>query len=462
MARKKKSNKTLYIALGIIVLAIVGALVAKSTGLIGKPNEIEVEYAKAKRSTIVEKVSASGMIQPEKEVKISPDVPGEITELHVAEGDSVQQGQLLIKIRPDNYQVALSRSQANLNQQKANFTESQARMTRAEAQFNRAKLQYERQKGLYEEKVISTADFEQAEVDFKVAEQDLVSAKQTVEAARYSSQSAEASVSEAQTNLTLTSVYAPVTGTVSKLLVEQGERVVGTSQMAGTEMLRVADLNLMEVRVDVNENDIIRISIGDTAIIDVDSYAHTSKKFKGVVTAIANTAKEKTTADAVTEFEVKVRVLNSSYADLLKEKQRSPFRPGMTASVDIITQRKEQVLSVPLSAVTTRSEADKRNDEEGDDDEEAPSREAAPEDDRLAQAEMREVVFIEEDGKAKMVYVTTGISDFDNIEILSGLEEGANVISGPFVAISKRLNDGDAITTENKPEDQKIAGKAKK
>jgi len=268
--------------------------------------------------------------------------------------------------------------------------------------------------------------------------------------------SAEASVREARENLRLTTINAPVSGTVSKLNIEKGERVVGTSQMQGTEMLRIADLREMEVRVDVNENDIIRISLGDTAIIDVDSYSYMNKKFKGIVTAIANSAKDKTSADAVTEFEVKIKILNSSYQDLLKEKKgASPFRPGMTASVEIITNRKSGIVAVPLSAVTTRNPDEK----DGVAGRRSKKEEKPAEDGKETKPEAKkdkEVVFVNVDGKAVMRLVKTGISDYENIEILEGVKEGEEVVAGPFIVVSKRIKDGELIkAAEEKKDDKK-------
>lgn len=442
MANKKKTNKLLYILLGVVGLLVVLIIVAKTTGLLDNRNQTEVDIAKSAKNNIVETVSASGTVQPEIEVKISPDVPGEIIELMVEEGDSVNVKDLLIKIRPDNFQSALARSLANLNQQRANMASSEARFSQAQAQFVRAQKEFDRNQNLFKEKVISVSEFETGEADYQVALQELESARQGAQASKFTVASSQASVDEAQENLSLTSVFAPMNGIVSKLSVEKGERVVGTSQMAGTEMLRIADLNRMEVRVDVNENDIIRVSVGDTATIDVDAYSYSGKRFKGLVTQIANTAKDKISDDAVTEFEVRVRILNESYQDLLEENARSPFRPGMTASVDIITTRKNDILVVPLSAVTTR---------EREGEKEASAGNAA--DDEKAK-EVDEVVFVKENGKAKMVKVKTGISDFDNIEILEGLEEGMEVISGPFLVVSKRLEDGDAVKEMSKKKEE--------
>ncbi|MEQ8548607.1 MAG: efflux RND transporter periplasmic adaptor subunit [Cyclobacteriaceae bacterium] len=445
MAKKRAKNKILYILGGVVVVLILVVVIGKQQGWVGKKKEIQIEVGLAKKARIVEKVSASGAVQPVVEVKISPEVPGEIIELTIEEGDSVSRGDFLLKIRPDNFLSVVERTRANLNQQKANLADANARLARAEATFIRSELEYNRQKKLYNEKVTSKSDFEVATANFKVAEQDLESAKQGVLAAKYIVQSSSASLKEAQENLRLTSITSPMNGIVSKLSVEKGETVVGTSQMQGTEMLRIADLSKMEVRVDVNENDIIRIQNGDTAIIDVDSYSYMDKKFKGIVTQIANTANDKVSADAVTEFEVRIRILNSSYQDLVKNKgMKYPFRPGMTASVDIITEVKAAILSVPLAAVTTRKVGEKEG--ENSEEEEKTS---------LIDQELDEVVFVVEEGIAVKKIVKTGISDFERIEILSGVEENDKVISGPFLAVTKRLKDGDAVKEKEKEQEKK-------
>ncbi|WP_215225840.1 efflux RND transporter periplasmic adaptor subunit [Echinicola shivajiensis] len=422
---KKKSNKLIYWLSGALGILVVVILVGKSMGWVGGPAETEVETFKAAKKTIVEKVSSSGVIQPETEIKLSPDVAGEIIELNIKEGDSVQQNDLLVKIRPDNFISVLDRNKANLSQQKANLAQSEAALNRSEAQFERAQLEYDRNKDLYESKVISDSEFEQAKANYISAQNDLAAAKQSVEASKYIVKSAQASVNEASENLSLTNVFAPVSGVVSKLLVEKGERVVGTQQMAGTEMLRIADMSKMEVRVDVNENDIVRLSLGDTTIIDVDAYSSTGDKFKGVVTSIANSANEKASQDAVTEFEVRIRVINDSYKHLVTEQNRFPFRPGMTASVEIITDKKENVLSVPLASVTTRENMRQDSTDQSSD--------------------LKELVFKTEGGKAVLTEVKTGISDFENIEILEGLDEGVEIVSGPYHIVSKKLEDGDLI-----------------
>jgi HlyD family secretion protein len=448
---KKKTNKLLYILIGAIVILVIFAAIGKKAGWIGKQKEIEVELAKAGMETIVEKVSASGTVQPVTEVILSPDVSGEIIELWIEEGDSVTQGQQLLKLRPDNYISTVDRMRANLNQMKANLADAKARKARAQAQYDRSSYEYERNKQLKDENVISEADYQLAEANFKVAKSDVESAEQGEMAARYNVQSAEAALQEALENLRRTTIYAPVNGTISKLSVEKGERVVGTEMMTGTELLRIADLNEMEVRVDVNENDIIRVSEGDTAIIDVDSYTYTGKKFRGVVTAIANTANDKTSPDAVTEFEVKVKILNESYRDLQEQGTQYPFRPGMTASVDIVTEIRENVLGVPLSAVTTRNPNSQKEGEEGE-----PEKEEETKNTSITETEEDiEVVFVNDNGMAKMIPVKTGISDYDNIEILEGLESGQEVVTGPFVVVSKRLKDGDRIKSREEEKSEK-------
>jgi HlyD family secretion protein len=370
------------------------------------------------------------------EVKLSPDVAGEIIELNVQEGDSVEMGRLLVKIRPDNFISALDRTRANLNQQLANLAQSKASLQRAEAQFTRSELDFKRQKTLHDTKAISDADYEQAIANYITAQKDLEAAKQSVIAAEFIVKSSQASVSEASENLRLTNVNSPVSGIVSSLKVEQGERVVGTQQMAGTEMMTIADLSRMEVRVDVNENDIVRLSLGDTTLIDVDAYSATGKKFKGIVTSIANTANTKASADAVTEFKVKIRILNESYQDLVKAGNKYPFRPGMTASVEIMTNAKNNALAIPLSAVTTRETHQ----------------------DTLSGGvtKSKEIVFVSENGEAKVRVVKTGISDYENIEILEGLKEGDEVISGPYFVVSKQLKEGEKVKKASavKPEEK--------
>ena len=293
-------NKVLIIAGSLITLLIIVSLIGRRMGWIGGVKPIEVEIYQAGLGSITELVTASGEIQPEVEVRVSPEVPGEIIELNIMEGDFVDEGKLLVKIRPDNFINALERAKANYNQVRANLSSSKSNLSRSEAQYLRASLEFDRQKKLFDQNVISDSEFELAETNFKVSKQDLESSKQSVKASEYVVRSALATVDESEENLRKTSIIAPMTGTVSLLSVELGERVVGTSQMAGTELLRIADLSIMEVRVDVNENDIVRVNIGDTVNIDVDAYTSFNRLFSGIVTEIASTANPKPSPDAVT------------------------------------------------------------------------------------------------------------------------------------------------------------------
>ena len=423
-------NKALIIIGSLIVMGIVVILIGRQFGWIGGVKPIEVQTISIKKGKITELVTASGEIQPEVEVRVSPEVPGEIIELNIMEGDFVDEGKLLVRIRPDNFINALERAKANYNQVRANLSSSKSNLSRSEAQFLRSQLEFKRQKSLFDQNVISDSEYEIAETNFKVSEQDLESSKQSVKASEYVVKSAKATVDESEETLRKTRIIAPMTGTVSLLSVELGERVVGTSQMAGTELLRIADLSIMEVRVDVNENDIVRVEIGDTANIDVDAYNIYNMVFKGVVTEMASTANPKPSPDAVTEFKVKIRVINESFNYLVEnEGIKNPFKPGMTASVEIITQEKSDIQVVPISSVTTKTEKDS-----------------------LGIETIKQVVFIKEGDKAKMIEVETGISDFENIEIISGLKDGVDVIKGPYIAISQKLKDGTII--KNKKEDK--------
>lgn len=449
---KKSSSRLWWILGGTVVVLIAGLLIAKQQGWIGQVKPTEVDFAKVKKADIIERVSASGKVRPEIEVKISPDVPGEIIGLYVEEGDSVKAGQLLAKIRPDNYEALLARSQAAVNSSKADVERSKASLAQSSAQLIRAKTDFERNQKLFNDKVVSEADFQRSEADYRVAQQNVEAAKASVEASKFNVQSAEAGLRDALENLRKTTIYAPQSGTISQLNVELGDRVVGTSQMAGTEMMRIANLNNMEVRVDVNENDIVRVTLGDTVDIEVDSYA--DRKFKGIVTEIANTANGLSTSvtasnstDAVTEFEVKIKILNSSYLDLTakRAKRSYPFKPGMTAAVEIITERKMNVLTVPIAAVTTRGKDFEIENKEEKNGPPAPSNTDDNEKKPKKEEKLKELVFINDKGKATIREVTTGISDFENIEIISGLKEGEEIIAGPFIEVSKRLKTGTAV-----------------
>jgi HlyD family secretion protein len=435
---------------------------AKQQGWVGKIDPTEVVFSNAKNADIIERVTATGKIQPEVEVKISPDVSGEIIGLFVEEGDSVKKGQLLLKIRPDNYESFLARASASVSSSKAQFEQSKASISQAEARLIKANIDYNRNKKLHDDKVISDADFDAIESVLSIAKQDVSAAKSNADAARFNVESSQANLKDAAENLRKTTIYAPMNGTVSKLNVELGERVVGTSQMAGTELLRIANLNNMEVRVNVNENDIVRVNVGDSVMVDVDAYATSNRKFKGIVYEMASSsngqsgsAATASVTDAVTEFEVKIRVLRDSYADLITKISKTfPLRPGITASVEVITDRKNGVLTVPLASVTTRDLNAKAEDDETKEPNKGDKQET--EQKATKKEPLKEVVFVNDKGKAKIREVKTGISDFENIEILSGLKNGEEIISGPFLVISKKLKDGELIKKKiEKPVDKK-------
>ncbi|MCC9018446.1 efflux RND transporter periplasmic adaptor subunit [Flavobacterium lipolyticum] len=419
------SKKTIYLLVGGAV-ALIAVLVGLSkAGVIGNKDEgTEVEISKVIASTIVETVSATGKIQPEIEVKLSSMVSGEIIALNVKEGQVVKKGDLLVKINPDLYTSGLDRTVANLSGTKAGLTQS-------EASYNEAKANYDRNKTLYEKGVISRSDWDKAISTYEVA-------KATKQNAYYNVKSASASVTEARDNLGRTLIYAPADGTISVLNVELGERVLGTQQMAGTELLRVANLNNMEVEVDVNENDIVKVKIGDEANVEVDAYL--KKKFKGIVTSISNSASTALTSDQVTNFKVKVRILKESYQDLLEGQPStySPFRPGMTATVDIRTKTKNNVLAVPISSVVVKSDTAAVKDFKVEDPNE--DKKAAPKSDKKF-----ECVFVKVGNKAKIKIIKTGIQDDTNIEVMTGLKAGDVVITGPYTTVSKDLNSGDKV-----------------
>jgi HlyD family secretion protein len=417
-----KNNKILKFLLPVVAVLLIFAIIGKKQGWFGKALTIKVAIENTEKRVIVETITANGKIQPETEVKISPDVAGEIVELTIKEGDKVEKGQLLCRIKPDIYISQRDRSLAAISSAKARLAQSEAQFTQAELAFNRSKQ-------LYNEQTVSKSEFEQAQASYTVA-------KAEVDAAKFSVVSSEASLKEANENLQKTSIYAPMTGTVSMLLVELGERVVGTSMMTGTEMMRVADLSRMEAQVEVNENDIVRVNVGDTALIEVDAYL--DQKFKGIVTEIANSAKTTgVSADQVTNFDVKILVLPGSYQKLVDAGDKNPFRPGMSATVDIQTESKSGILTVPIQAVTTRTDTTKVNGGATD-------------------KETRTIVFLSDGKYALAKDVKTGVQDNSYIEITSGLNEGDKVISAPFSAISKKLSDSTLIEVVKKEDLFKI------
>ena len=393
---RKQENRLMRIfgatlfALGLLLL------IAKWAGWISSEDGINVQTTKVQKRTIVQTVSASGKIQPEVEVKISPDVSGEIVQLDIKEGIQVEKGDLLLKIKPDTYQSILERSQAALNTSKSALAKPKAQLIESESNFNR-------NKSLYENGTISKSEFERIQASYTVTQLN-------VEDGEYAVSSAQASLREAQENLNKTNIYAPISGTISRLNVELGERVVGTAQMAGTELLRLANLNLMEVAVEVNENDINSVNLGDTALIEVDAFL--GEKYKGLVSEIANSADiTGSSADQVTNFGVKVRIIDAV-----------SFRPGMTATVDIQSEYVKDVLSLPIQAVTTRYDA------KGED--------------------KLECVFEVQGASVKMVEVKTGIQDEEYIQILSGVSDSMSVVKGPYSAVSRLLNDGSFIIND--------------
>ena len=352
-----RKNKILIALAALVLVLLVVAFVAKEKGYVGGGSAIKVAVEEVSTEDIIETVSASGKIQSESEVIISPDVAGEIMELPVKEGDRVEEGQLLVKIDPDIQQSNVERLEAALNTSKANLANAQSRKAQSDARLTNSKAIYDRVKKLYEDKVVAQAEYDATLSEYEVAKSDVEAARQSVQASMFGVKSSRAALKEAEKNLTRTEIYSPVSGTISKLNYEKGERVVGTSQMQGSEIMKIADLNEMEVLVEVNENDIIRVGLGDTCDIEVDAYL--DHDFKGIVTNIANSAMSSGMGtDQITNFEVKVRVLRNSYSGLSNEKQpdQSPFRPGMSATVDVRTKQVTDVLVVPIQAVTTRSE----------------------------------------------------------------------------------------------------------
>jgi HlyD family secretion protein len=421
-----KSKKIItYIGI-VLVVTIVVLIVGKKKGWFGKELTTQVSVEKMESRDIIEIITANGKIQPETEVKVSPDVSGEIVELYVKEGDQVKKGMLMLKIKPDNYISMRNRAEATLNS-------TRARLTQAKAQLSQSKLEFDRKSKLWEQKAISEAEFQQSETAW-------FSALAEKEAAEFSVASAEASLREAEEELRKTSIYAPMDGTISMLGVELGERVVGTSLMTGTELLRVADLSRMEVEVEVNENDIVRVQLGDTALVEVDAYL--GRKFKGNVTEIPISANRSgLTTDQVTNFNVKILLIPESYEDLNKGNMLTPFRPGMSATADIQTDRKTGVFSLPIQAVTTRPDSIRVETDSTSITTDSP-----------LTGERISVVFIAISDTAHARPVETGIQDDRYIEILSGVDTSERVISGPYSAVSKNLKHKSLIEVVDKDE----------
>ena len=424
-----KTTKYILITLGVFILLLI---VLKVAGVIGGTNKTQVATEKATEREITETVTASGKIKPHLEVKITAEVSGEIVELPVKEGDVVKKGQLLCKIRPDILKSGFERAVASYNSQKATVGNSKQMLAQAQATYDNQASIYKRDKELLDNKVLTVAEFEAAKASYEGAKAGLEAAMQNVIGSNFGLAQSSASVQEAQADLDKTSIFSPIDGVVSKLSVEKGDRVLGTIQFAGTDIMTVSDLSKLDVNVDVNENDINRIEMGDSSNIDVDAFA--DKKFAGAVAEIGSSANVVgTNADQVTNFTVKVRINPESYISLLKKTAAnpSPFRPGLTATVDIRTNQVKG-LSVPIQSVTTREEKKNTGKPQTDDDSQTVK----------MNAPVKEYVFVYKAGKIKQVLVTTGIQDDSYIQILSGLKSGDEVVSAPYAAISKDLKDG--------------------
>ncbi|MCB9252516.1 MAG: efflux RND transporter periplasmic adaptor subunit [Flavobacteriales bacterium] len=412
-------NRKVLIIVVSILLVVILLIVFKGKG--GKELKVSVEEAVLKN--IVQTVAATGKVQPEIELSISPDVSGEITELYVQEGDTVKEGQILLKIKPDLYISSVDRANAGVSTALTGKKMDMVMLSQAEARLTEATANYNRSKELLEKKVISKAEFEKAESAFLLAKDDVQSAKEKIKAADFNIDNAEANLREAKQNLARTVIYSPTDGIVSKINNKKGERVVGTAQMQGTEIMRISNFNNVEVRVDVNENDILKIHKGDSAVIEVDAYG--DRIFKGIVTQIAKASKQSVASmstDQVTTFEVKIRFLKSTYSDLIRDNSTA-FLPGLSANVDIQTERGDNLISLPIECVTTRKKesSDKHADNENMKD---------------------EIVFLIRDGKTVKKVVTTGIQNNSYIEIKSGIKLKDKAISGPYDILSTTLEEG--------------------
>ena len=431
-----KGKKVWWLIIGLLLLLVIAIVIAKNSGDDGTKVAVE----KAGPHTITETVTASGKIYPETEVKIAPEVSGEITLITVQEGDSVSKGQVLVKINPNIYNSMVDQASASVEQNRATANNSKEMMAQAESQYDLARSTYNRNKTLYEQKVISQLEFEQGVASFKSAKATLDAAKASMSAGKYSIQGAQAGLSQAQENLLKTTVIAPTSGILSELNVKKGERVVGTAQMAGTEMLTIADMSRIEVRVDVSETDISKVKIGDTTLIDADAYRN--RKFKGIVSKIAVSSNKSTTTastDQVTNYTVHILILPSSYADLTASlpKGKFPFKPGMSSSVEIQTNRQDNILSVPVNAVTTRDWPNSLKNKDAS---------------VSANDNIRQVVFVY-DSKLHTVAlrdVKTGLQDNKYLQVTSGLKEGEEVVTAPYGAIARTLKDKSKVQVVDK------------
>jgi len=433
------NKKTIWWLSGIIAGIIILLLILKSSGILGGNDGIKVAVDTVAERTIIEVVSASGKIYPETEVKIKPDVSGEIVELPILEGDSIAKGQLLVKINPSIYSSAVTQAEASMNQSRAGVSNAQELVSQSKAQMDRAKANYDRNKQLFENKVISRVEYEQLESDYLTAKASYEAARANVSGGNYGVAGAQASLSQARENLRRTTITAPTTGVISQLLVKKGERVVGTAQMDGTQILTIADMGRMEVRVNVSETDISKVSMGDTAIIDVDAYRN--RKFKGIVTKISvssvsdnslTSASVSSASTEVTNYTVHILILPETYAGLRTELGRGkfPFKPGMSAGVEIQTRKEANALSVPLIAVTTRDWPDSLKKQ----------KEAEA---QLSGNDIRQVIFVynSKTKEAELRDIETAMQDNEYIQIIKGLKKGEIVITSPYSTVARTLKD---------------------
>ncbi len=441
-----KSLKWILISLGIL-LAVLVAL--SKAGVFGKDEGTKVTAEKVQQKTITEIVNASGKIYPEVEVKVSPDISGEITELNVQEGDTVKKGQVLARIYADIYDIQRNQAASGVAQSQAQVDNSQAALDALKAQLEQAERTYNMQKELFDDKVISRNEFNVADASYKTAKANYNAATQGIKGGQANVQTARASLQKAQKDLGRTIIVAPSDGVISLLNVKKGEKVAGNSFNVGTEMMRIADMNKIEVRVDVPENDIVKVQLGDTALIEVEAYSN--RKFKGIVTKIASSnngaaTSGLTASNDVTQYKVNILLIAESYMDLIG-KGSFPFRPGMSASADIQTETHANVLSVPINAVTTRDKNDSTKNEKKKIDATDAKAVAAAEDD------LEVVVFVlNKDNTLKKVKVKTAIQDINNIEITEGLSKDEMVITGPYDVVSKTLKVGDRVKVVDKKE----------
>ncbi len=419
---KNKKRRNWIIAISLLALIVIIMVMS------GGKEERVVQAENPKVRDITEKVSASGKVQPSSEVKIQSDVSGQIVELPVKEGDHVEKGQLLVKINPDLYTSALQRSEATLNSARSNLASARARLAQAQAQAKAQELSFKRNEKLFTERAISAAEMDNARSTYETSQAEVVAATESIHSAEFSIASAEASRNEASDNLKRTTIVAPISGTVTALTKEVGEAVLGNNMTSGDVIMKISGLSAMEVNVEVNESDIVRVHLGDTAEIEVDAFRN--EKFLGVVTEIGNTALNlmsgsnlsATANNQVTNFSVKISILPGSYSHIQSGKD-SPFRPGMTATVNVLTKRSKGVLSIPIKSVTMRP-------------------------DTVNTSESKTCVFVYDEAshQARLRFVKTGIQDDQYIHVLEGIQLEEQVITGPYDEIAKSLSNGDQVT----------------